>query len=117
LTAPVYDLGCGDGHFASQVFTHKLDVGLDPAYASLQEAQEWGAYRGLVQALGHRAPLPAGYFASAISNSVLEHIPNLQEVLDETGRILRKGALFLFCVPNHRWPQNLSIANWLDRLG
>lgn len=21
LTAPVYDLGCGDGHFASQVFT------------------------------------------------------------------------------------------------
>lgn len=117
LAAPVYDLGCGDGHFASQVFANQLDVGLDPVHGSLREARCWGAYRGLVQALGHRAPLPAGYFASAISNSVLEHIPNLQEVLDETGRVLRRGALFLFCVPNHRWAENLSIAGLLGRLG
>ncbi len=117
LAAPVYDLGCGDGHFASQVFTQKLDVGLDPAFVSLQEAKHWGAYGGLVQALGHRAPLAGGHFASALSNSVLEHIPNLQEVLNETGRLVRKGGLFLFCVPNHRWPYNLSIANWLSKFG
>lgn len=117
LAAPVYDLGCGDGHFAKLVFAHKLDVGLDPVHESLREAKVWGAYNGLVQALGNRAPLPSGHFASAISNSVLEHIPDLQAVLNETGRLLRPGALFLFCVPNHRWPENLSIAGFLQRLG
>lgn len=117
LAEPVYDLGCGDGHFASLVFERKIAVGLDPAHASLREAIGWGAYDGVVQALGHRAPLPGGRFASAISNSVLEHIPNLQEVLNETGRLVRPGALFLFCVPNHRWPENLSVASFLRRIG
>jgi SAM-dependent methyltransferase len=117
LAAPVYDLGCGDGHFAREVFAHKLDVGLDPEHVSLREAGIWGAYNGLVQALGHRAPLPGGHFASAISNSVLEHIPNLQEVLNETGRLLAPGALFLFCVPNHRWQGELSVAKFLKKIG
>jgi SAM-dependent methyltransferase len=117
LAAPVYDLGCGDGHFAKQVFLQQLDVGLDPALDSLREASEWGAYKGLVQALGDRAPLPSGHFASALSNSVLEHIPELQAVLNETGRVLKSGALFLFCVPNHRWQENLAIARLLRRLG
>lgn len=117
LVGPVYDLGCGDGHFAELVFDRKLEVGLDPALESLREANGRGAYDGLVQALGHRAPLRGAHFKSAISNSVLEHIPNLQEVLNETGRVLEKGALFLFCVPNHRWQENLAIAGFFSRIG
>lgn len=117
LASPVYDLGCGDGHFAKVVFNKKLDVGLDPALVSLHEAASLGAYDGLVQALGNRAPLPSKHFASAISNSVLEHIPDLQNVLNETGRLLKKGALFLFCVPNHRWQQNLAIASFFRKIG
>jgi len=117
LTSPIYDLGCGDGHFASLVFKRQIDIGLDPAAISLREAKEWGGYRNLVQSLGAGSPFPDGYFASALSNSVLEHIPDLQQVLYETARVLRSGALFLFCVPNHRWPENLAIAGWLRRLG
>ena len=30
LPTPVYDVGCGDGHFASLTFDRKIDVGLDP---------------------------------------------------------------------------------------
>ncbi len=117
LASPIYDLGCGDGHFASLVFKKRIDVGLDPAGISLREAKEWGAYRDLVQSLGARAPFPNGYFASAFSNSVLEHIPDLQHVLNETARLLRPSALFLFCVPNHRWSENLAMAGWLRRFG
>lgn len=117
LISPVYDLGCGDGHFASLVFQKKIDVGLDPSVVSLHEAKKWGAYRGLVRALGSCAPFPDAYFSSAVSNSVLEHITDLQAVLTETARILSKGALFLFCVPNHRWQENLAIAGGLRRLG
>jgi SAM-dependent methyltransferase len=117
LPSPIYDLGCGDGHFASLVFKQKIDVGLDPAGISLREAKEWGAYRDLVRSLGARGPFPDGYFASALSNSVLEHIPDLQSVLNETARVLASGALFLFCVPNHRWQDNLAMAGWFRRLG
>ena len=117
LASPVLDVGCGDGHFASLVFRSKLDVGIDPALVSLREAKRWGAYKHLLNTTGARLPFENGYFASALSNSVLEHIPDLQAVLAETGRVLKPGALFLFCVPNHRWQENLSISGFLRRLG
>ena len=117
LAAPVLDLGCGDGLFASQVFKRPIDVGIDPALASLREAKTHGAYRLLLQAFGHRLPFAAGTFASAFSNSVLEHIPGLQAVLNETARVLRPGGLFLFCVPNHRWQSALSVSAFLKSIG
>ena len=33
LAQPVYDVGCGDGHFASLTFERMIDVGLDPWHA------------------------------------------------------------------------------------
>ncbi len=116
LPDPVLDVGCGDGHFASLVFKQPLALGLDPWEGPLQEASGRNAYRGLVRADGAHMPIPSGYFASAISNSVLEHIPNVQEVLAEVGRVLRPGAPFLFSVPNHRFNLDLSIARTLERL-
>ncbi|MGH2582468.1 MAG: class I SAM-dependent methyltransferase [Anaerolineales bacterium] len=117
LKSPVLDLGSGDGQFAQVVFHRPIDVGLDPEFVSLREAKRSGAYRSLVQALGSRIPYPDAYFSSAFSNSVLEHIPNLQEVLDETARVLKPGSLFLFCVPNHRWPENLEVSGILRLVG
>jgi SAM-dependent methyltransferase len=117
LASPVLDVGCGDGHFASLVFKRKLDIGIDPALVSLREAKQWGAYKDVLNTTGARLPFPDSHFASALSNSVLEHIPDLQAVLNETGRVLKPGSLFLFCVPNHRWQKNLSVADFLERLG
>jgi SAM-dependent methyltransferase len=62
-------------------------------------------------------PFPDASFASALSNSVLEHIPQVEAVLAETARVLRPGAAFAFCVPNHNFNPHLSIARSLDRLG
>jgi len=75
------------------------------------------AYQGLVQADGALMPFPDGYFASALSNSVLEHIPQLDEVLAETGRVLRPGALFVFCCPNPGYYEKLSIPAGLKKIG
>jgi SAM-dependent methyltransferase len=116
LQSPILDVGCGDGQFASVVFEKKIDVGFDPFAPSLREAKSYGVYMGLAQSVGARTPFPDAYFASAFSNSVLEHIRDLQFVLNETGRVLKPGALFLFCVPNHRWPENLSIGRFLKRI-
>lgn len=117
LPEPIYDLGCGDGHFASVVFEQKLDVGLDPWETQVREAREHGAYDGLVAADGAQTPFPEGHFGSGVSNSVLEHIEQIDEVLAETGRILKPGALFLFCVPNERYLSELAVPAILRKLG
>lgn len=116
LAAPTLDLGCGDGHFASLVFDRKLDVGLDPWREPLREAEKNNGYLKVVEASGSSIPYPDGYFASAVSNSVLEHIPDLDPVLRELARVLRSGALFVFCVPNHNFLKNLSVSNFFDKI-
>jgi SAM-dependent methyltransferase len=117
LPAPTLDLGCGDGHFATDAFDRPLEVGTDPWWGPLTEAAERRAYKGLVQSDGAAQPFPDAYFASAVSNSVLEHIPHLAAVLAETARILKPGAPFVFCVPNHNFLPSLSIGRGLDKIG
>jgi SAM-dependent methyltransferase len=117
LPAPTLDLGCGDGHFASVAFERPLDVGLDPWAGPIRRAARTGAYRLLVQSEGADMPFPTAYFASAVSNSVLEHIPDVKAVLLELQRVLQPGASFIFCVPNHQFLPALSVAKALDRLG
>lgn len=117
LPAPVLDIGCGDGHFATVAFDHPLDVGLDPWWESIRVAARLGGYRSLVQADGSRMPFPDGYFSSALSNSVLEHIRNIEPVLAEIGRVLKPGSPFIFCVPNPGYLSELSIPTFLNRIG
>lgn len=116
LPGPVLDIGCGDGHFATIAFDHKLDVGIDPWWGPLHEAGSRKGYRLLLQAQGSQVPFPNAYFGSAISNSVLEHIPDIDPVLAETGRVLKAGAPFYFCVPNQNFLDSLSVGRTLDRL-
>ncbi len=116
LASPTLDLGCGDGQFATVAFDRKIEVGLDPWEGPLHEASQRSVYQLLIQADGTYIPFPDAYFASAISNSVLEHIPLIDAVLAELSRVLQPGAFFLFCVPNHQFLNSLSIGNFFDRL-
>ncbi len=117
LAAPVLDMGCGDGHFASVAFRQHLDVGIDPWVAPLKEAQRRGCYRMVLQADGARMPFPDNWFASAVSNSVLEHIPHVDQVVAEIARVVRPGGLFVFCVPNDRFTVELQGATVLRKIG
>jgi SAM-dependent methyltransferase len=99
LEDPVLDLGCGDGHFASVAFPNPLTVGIDPATESLREAKARHAYRWVSRSTGGALPFASGSFTTVISNSVLEHIPDLDPVLSEVARVLRSGGRFIFCVP------------------
>jgi len=117
LTAPTIDLGCGDGHFARITFNRKLEVGLDPWSGPIHQAAKDGGYHSLVQAEGGRIPFSSGHFASAMSNSVLEHIAQVEVVLAELRRVLKPGALFLFSVPNPRYLTELSVPGFLGRIG
>lgn len=116
LPEPTLDVGCGDGHFATVAFDHRITMGLDPAEGSLQEARRRGGYSFLCLADGGRMPYKDSAFASAFSNSVLEHIPHVDVVLEEIGRVVQSGGTFAFCGPNQRFLDALAISNALDGL-
>jgi SAM-dependent methyltransferase len=115
LPSPTLDIGCGDGHFTTVAFDRPLEVGLDPWGGPIRDASGRGAYCSLVQGEGARMPFPGGFFASAFSNSVLEHIPHIDAVMAETARVLKKDAPFYFCVPNPRYLSELSLSRFLGK--
>lgn len=117
LPEPTLDVGCGDGHFAAMTFPGRtLTAGIDPWWGPLHKAARGGKYSLLLQALGDRLPFPDATFASAFSNSVLEHIPDVQPVLNETGRVLRPGARFVITTPSHLFTEYLGGAAFFEQL-
>lgn len=116
LAEPVLDVGCGDGHFASVAFPHLLTAGIDLGSAVLGEAKDRGAYRVLARALGDGLPYADRTFATVISNSVLEHIPKVDDVLAEIARVLQPGGRFIFCVPGDHFTELLLFTQLFRRL-
>jgi SAM-dependent methyltransferase len=53
--------------------------------------------------MGDALPYPDGHFATVVSNSVLEHIPDVDAVLAEIARMLQRGGRFIFCVPGDQF--------------
>ena len=117
LPEPTLDVGCGDGHFSRIVFDRKLAAGIDPWWNPLKKAQRSEMYDLALQSMGDKLPFADGHFASAFSNSVLEHIPDVQPVLNETNRVLQLHGRFLITMPSHNFTNYLGGAAFLRRLG
>jgi 4-amino-4-deoxy-L-arabinose transferase-like glycosyltransferase/SAM-dependent methyltransferase len=117
LPRPILDVGCGDGHFSQMIFREPVDVGIDPWWNPLQKSLHSGMYHVLAQAMGDRMPLPSHTFGSAFSNSVLEHIPDIQPVLNDVSRVLQPGAPFVMTMPSQYFTEWLGGAGTFERLG
>jgi len=110
FVAPMLDLGCGHGRFSAAIFGNDrpITVGCDLLFHQLVTARHSGAYRTIALADGHSLPFPSGTFATTLSNSVLEHIPNPSPVLHESARALRKGGCLVITVPSDRFHNYLA---------
>lgn len=125
LADPVLDVGCGDGHFASVAFPRALAAGIDPAAGALVEARARGAHVVLAQSVGEALPFGDGTFATIISNSVLEHIADVDPVLAEIARVLKRPTSgnrpdigrFIFCVPSEHFTELLFFSSLFERMG
>lgn len=96
------DLGCGDGLLTRIVLEEtgpREVVGVDPDPAEVAQAKTLGIYSALHAVAGDAVPEADASFDWVLSNSVLEHIPDLDPVLQEVGRLLRVGGVFIFTVP------------------
>lgn len=109
LIHPVLDVGCGDGHFASVTFTEPIDVGLDPMDRDLAEAATLRpqVYRELVKGSATEMPFADASFQTVISNSVLEHIPDVDATVREISRVLKPGGEFAMTTPSEYYPEFL----------
>lgn len=107
---PLLDLGCGDGLIGAVLFGQQeaADVGIDPWADQLHRAADLGVYGHLDQGLGDALPYGSGHFSTVLSNSVLEHIRDVEPVLHEVARVLRPGGRFIFTVPSDVFRQMLD---------
>ena len=114
---PVLDIGCGEGLFAKVVFMEPVDTGIDPNARELERAEALGAYSELIECFGDEIPKPDGAYRTIFSNSVLEHIPDLEPVLKEAYRLLAPGGRMYLTVPSDKFEHYAVGARVLDALG
>lgn len=114
---PVLDLGCGDGLFAFILFDDKVDTGIDPNPREVKRATQYAIYSEQINCLGDKIPKPDGSYKTVYSNSVLEHIPDLEPVLKEVHRILSTGGNFYVTVPTHLFQTYTVGSRFLTTLG
>jgi len=99
------DLGCGDGKLTqilNEAIGHSVNrrwVGVDPDPNETILAQETGIYECVHTVIGSEIPEADASFDFAFSNSVLEHIPDIEPVIAEVSRLLRSEGKFTFTVP------------------
>lgn len=117
------DLGCGDGKL-TQIILDGLGglenrelVGVDIDPKETEQAAQIGIYQRIYTTSADKIPEPDETFDFVFSNSVLEHIDNIQDVLKETARLLKPGGVFLFTVPGDKFHQCLrgSLLPWISR--
>jgi SAM-dependent methyltransferase len=104
------DLGCGDGILTSILLGRSgarklVGIDLDPLEAKAAEAFPF--YERVHVAPATAIPEQSGTFDFVVSNSVLEHIPDLEGTIAEMARLLRSGGRFLFTVPTPGFHRNL----------
>jgi SAM-dependent methyltransferase len=107
---PMLDLGCGDGDFLKIVFEH-FDTGIDLDMGKLKRAKRSGAYSLVCCSNACKLPLPDNHFHTIISNCVLEHIPDLQKVIQEVSRTLHDNGEFIFTT----WTPLFNKSLWINK--
>jgi 2-polyprenyl-6-hydroxyphenyl methylase/3-demethylubiquinone-9 3-methyltransferase len=101
----VLDLGCGGGFMAEALARLGAEVtAVDPCDEVIAIANEHAAANGLSidyrVGAGEGLPVASHAFDCVICADVLEHVEDLDRVLDEVTRVLKPSGLFLFDTVN-----------------
>jgi SAM-dependent methyltransferase len=119
LQRPILDVGCGDGCFAEVLLEdgQQIDHGLDLDGLELARARQRGVYGALHQALAQEMPYRGNSMATILSNSAMEHMPPLDQVLAESFRVLRPGGVLCITVPTDKFDRYPVLYRLLAAMG
>jgi len=117
IIQPILDLGCGDGIFADSITSGTIHTGIDISSSAIKKAAKLKKHRHLY--LGNAENLPFGnnIYSTVVSNCVLEHIPNIEQVVTEVWRVLKPGGKFIFTVPSENYNEFLLGTTLLRKIG
>jgi len=108
----VVDIGCGGGYASERMAKMGMQVvGVDPSRPSLEAAAEHARLNELVidyrYGAGEALPVGDASFDVAFCCDVLEHVEDVQQVINEIFRVLKPGGMFFFDTINR------SALSWL----
>ncbi len=120
FSAPLLDLGCGDGSYFKLMLERvgKPDgkiIGLDPQAWEIEKAKRIGIYDELHVGMSNAIPLPDASVGMVFSNSVVEHIADKEGTIREVARILKPGGTYLFSAPRKGFDARMrlrDLINW-----
>lgn len=105
-THPILDVGCGDG-LVTMFVLDRVEVGLDPDEQVLKRAATLGLYERLEATPAQETSLTDESIDTVISNSVLEHVPEIDMVLAAISRVLKPRGRLIFTTPTK------TFSSWL----
>lgn len=102
---PILDIGCGEGIFSYNLFngSKNIDLGVDPNKQELERAMTYPLYDELLECYGDKIPRGDATFKTIFSNSVLEHIEDVELVLQEAKRVLRRDGVMYLTLPTDKF--------------
>ncbi len=106
------DVGCGGGLLAEEFARLGCHVtGIDPSEPSLAVARAHAVQEGLVieyrEGVGERLPFADAYFDIVYCCDVLEHVNDLEAVISEIARVLKKDGIFFYDTINRTFMSKL----------
>ncbi len=117
----VLDLGCGGG-FMSEALAQRgaKVIGVDPSEPAIIIARKHAEATGLAIdyriGAGESLPVTESSADIVLCVDVLEHVRDLDAVLDEVKRVLKPGGLFLFDTINRTWLASLMVVTFGETL-
>lgn len=108
------EIGCSDGNLVEMVKQLKVkeSIGLEIARPIAELGKSLG--RDIRIMYLNECQFDSNYFDIVQAHHVIEHIPNLHEVLDEVHRILKPNGIFYINVPRHNsiFVRDANWAGW-----
>ena len=98
--AVLVDVGCGGGLLAPHVDGYR-HIGVDLVHSALALAARHGVVP--VQADAHALPLADQAADVVVAGEILEHVPDLESVVEELARVLRRGGTVVIDTINDTW--------------
>jgi len=114
------DIGCGGGFLAEEFAKDGYEVtGIDPAVNSIQAARQHAAQCNLPihyhVGRGESLPFPDFKFDVVACCDVLEHVDDVNRVIAEAARTLKRGGVFLFDTVNRTLKSRIVLIKvWQD---